>query len=134
MIGNHKTSVINDNSVLMVCYHSTPVVKITDDKIILNSGGWETPTTKDRMNATAYENNLPYRVYQKDYIWYVTLDNKCYRFRDNMQIDYVWIHSKYTEKEINGRTESHWFIKDIKPDEKETKRYYKNIVTQNEGV
>ena len=26
---------INDNNVLMVCYHSTPVVKITDDKICL---------------------------------------------------------------------------------------------------
>ena len=45
MIGNHKTSVINDNSVTMVCYHNTPVVKITDNKIILNSGGWQTATT-----------------------------------------------------------------------------------------
>ena len=128
-----------DNGTTYLVYHKTAVVKhyikgqYRNDKVILNSGGWETKTTKDRLNAYAYENSLPYRIYQKDYTWFVTLDNKCYPFEDGLQIDYVWIHSKYTPKEINGKSESHWFIKDIKPDEKETKRYYKNIVTQNKG-
>ena len=37
-IGTHKTSVINDSNITMVCYHNTPVVKITDTDIILNTG------------------------------------------------------------------------------------------------
>ena len=122
----HATTIFTDDNITYVVYHKTAVVKFNDDIITLNSGGWETPTTKDRMNATAYENNLPYRIYQKDYIWYVTLDNKCYPFKDGMKLKYVWIHSKYTPKKINGRTKSHWFIKVIKADEKETNRYYKN--------
>ena len=122
----HATTIFTDDNITYVVYHKTAVVKYTNDKIVLNSGGWETKTTKDRMNATAYENNLPYRIYQKDFVWYVVLNNKCYQFKDGMEIDYIWIHSKYTAKEINGRTESHWFIKDIKADEKETNRYYKN--------
>ena len=83
----HATTEFYDNGINYVVYHKTAVVKYNYDKIILNSGGWETRTTKDRMNATAHENGLCYYVYQKDYIWYVVLDDKkCYPFEDNMQI------------------------------------------------
>ena len=150
----HATTEFTDNGINYVVYHKTAVVKYTTelDKIskynsnginyvVLNSGGWEAKTTKDRMNATAYENNLPYRVYQKDYTWYIALDNyhgseagKCYPFEDNMQlIEKIGLSvvldncsGEYDVLDSNN--------KPIKADEKETKRYYKNIVTQNEGV
>ena len=75
------------------------------------------------MNATAHENGLCYYVYQKDYIWYVVLDDKkCYPFEDNMQIieklGYSVALDKYEVLDSNNRP--------IKADEKETKRYYKN--------
>ena len=119
----HATVEFYDNGVNYVVYHKTAVVKYNDDKIILNSGGWETPTTKDRMNATAHENGLCYYVYQKDFVWYVVLDNKkCYPFEDNMQLieklGYSVALDKYEVLNNNN--------KPIKADEKETKRYYKN--------
>ena len=119
----HATVEFYDNGVNYVVYHKTAVVKYNDDKIILNSGGWETPTTKDRMNATAHENGLCYYVYQKDFVWYVVLDNKkCYPFEDNMQliekVGYSVALDKYEVLNNNN--------KPIKADEKETKRYYKN--------
>ena len=87
MIGNHKTSVINDNNVLMVCYHSTPVVKITDNKIILNSGGWQTATTKRRMNQASLSYGLGFAVYQVNFSWYVDYKGDTIPFEDNMEFD-----------------------------------------------
>ena len=48
--------------------HDTEIVRInTDGDITLDSGGWETLTTKERINQF-----LPNRtLYQKDYTWYI---------------------------------------------------------------
>jgi len=86
MIGNHKTSVINDNQVTMVCYHSTPVVKITDDEIILNSGGWLTATTKRRMNQASLQYNLGFAVYQVNFSWYVDYKGDTIPFEDGLRL------------------------------------------------
>jgi len=48
--------------------HSTDIITWkSDNSIIVDTGGWQTPTTKDRLN-----NYLPAgcRLYQKDYIWF----------------------------------------------------------------
>ena len=86
MIGNHKTSVVNDNSVTMVCYHNTPVVKITDDEIILNSGGWLTATTKRRMNQASLQYNLGFAVYQVNFSWYVDYKGNTIPFEDGLTL------------------------------------------------
>jgi hypothetical protein len=58
--------------------HNTNVVTITpEDDIILDSGGWHTSTTKDRISGYA-------RIYQSDGNWYITHGGKVYRFKDNM--------------------------------------------------
>jgi len=47
--------------------HNTDVVKYyPDGRIILNSGGWKTPTTKDRINKYA-----PVNVWTDKGIWYI---------------------------------------------------------------
>ena len=38
---------------------------------MLDTCGWKSATTKTRMNQAANQFGLPYRVYQKDYVWYV---------------------------------------------------------------
>lgn len=47
--------------------HETDIVTFRGDKIILNNGGWETTTTKARMNEYIH----PYYVFQKKYEWFV---------------------------------------------------------------
>src|SRR5947207_166547 len=48
-------------------YHDTDIVTILpDDTYVLNSGGYRTATTKQRIAALA-----PGRLYQKDFTWYV---------------------------------------------------------------
>ena len=82
-IGTHKTSVFNEDSIMKVCYHNTIVVSFDNKEIKLNTGGWFTNTTKTRMNQTSNQFNLGFRVYQKNYNWYVEYDNKIYSFDCN---------------------------------------------------
>jgi len=49
-----------------VTLYDTPIVTICDDgRYVLNSGGFRTVTTKDRLNKFG-----PVKVYQADGVWY----------------------------------------------------------------
>ena len=54
-----------------VLYHGTPVVSFNHDNIVLDTGGWETVTTKKRMNEVSHMYKLGFSVYQKNNQWYV---------------------------------------------------------------
>lgn len=56
---------------LSVIYRGTEVVKVKENLITLNSGGWYTATTKLRMNQASNEFNLHYKVYAKRGRWFV---------------------------------------------------------------
>ena len=84
-VGSHKTSVTMDkDNVLMVAYHNTIVVRVSDEELILNSGGWQTSTTKRRMNQASLQYNLGFSVYQADFCWYVSYNGNVIPFKDNM--------------------------------------------------
>ncbi len=72
-IQGRSTTVFTDNNgMTKVVYHRTPVVSFNADKIILNTGGWRSVTTKLRMNQAANQFRLGYQVYQKDFDWFVS--------------------------------------------------------------
>lgn len=48
-----------------VTYHRTEVFRLTNDQIVLNTGGWWTATTKLRMNQAFNQFGLPWSVYQE---------------------------------------------------------------------
>jgi len=55
---------------IALAYHGTPVVVFCeDDTLIINSGGYESMTTKARINDALRE--TAYSVYQRDHAWYV---------------------------------------------------------------
>ena len=54
-------------------YHQTAVVSWDDTRVILRSGGWETRTTKTRMNEVAHEYGLGYFVWSTKGEWWVEL-------------------------------------------------------------
>jgi hypothetical protein len=86
-ISPYKTTVIEGYGTGMVKYHSTVIVEWTDQKIILRSGGWETVTTKRKMNQAARQFLLGFTVFQKDFVWFVTLPNgQTVEFADGMTI------------------------------------------------
>lgn len=58
-----------------VWLHATCIASIYADRVVINTGGWHTHTTKSRLNAilTYYTN---YYIKQKDYAW--TVEGKGY--------------------------------------------------------
>jgi len=72
-VGGRSTSVFtDDDGILNVVYHATHVVRsFPGGKIVLDTGGWHTVTTKTRMNQAANQFRLGYWVFQKDFEWFV---------------------------------------------------------------
>ena len=81
-VGNNTyASILDDNSVA-ITLHSTDVVTIHDDgTYTLRTGGWQTVTTKDRINQYS-----PVRVHQRNFEWFVTLNGKEYPFMEGMVV------------------------------------------------
>ena len=84
-LGKHKTTItkelgIGNEDYMVVRYWNTDIVKFNNERIILNTGGWSTATTKRRMNQTSEQFNLGYQVYQKNYNWFVEYQGKTIPF------------------------------------------------------
>lgn len=81
-VGNNTyAEILHDNSV-GIMLHSTYVVKIHEDNTYtLQTGGWQTVTTKDRINQYS-----PVRVYQRNYEWFVKINGKEYPFMEGMVV------------------------------------------------
>lgn len=63
--------------------HNTDIITLnTLDQIILDSGGWLTVTTKDRMNR--FNEGMGYCVFSEQGIWYVSFNAKDYYFENGM--------------------------------------------------
>jgi hypothetical protein len=79
-LGNNTKLVKVDDDTFAVKLHHTNVVLIhRDGTYTLNSGGWRTVTTKDRINGYS-----PARVWQKAHVWYV---NGGDRFFDGIRVN-----------------------------------------------
>lgn len=77
---SHMTQVLTDADKTRVIYYETPVVTFDESKIVLNTGGWWTPTTQVRMNQASREFGLGFRVFQKARDWFVEYQRQIYPF------------------------------------------------------
>ena len=85
-IGTHKTMVYPMDDFINVQYHETVVVAFDHQEIILNNGGWYTKTTKDRINQTSNQFGLGYRVFQKNFDWFVEHQGKIIPYNNNLRL------------------------------------------------
>lgn len=58
-----------------VTYVSTEIVRWNGSSVTLNSGGWQTVTTKRKMNQAANQFCLRFGVHQKAGEWFVDVRN-----------------------------------------------------------
>ncbi len=70
-LSNYATTVGYKNGNTTVTYHSTPIVEFDRDAIILRTGGHKSVTTKRKMQQASNQFDLGYKIYQKDYAWFV---------------------------------------------------------------
>ena len=85
-IGKTATTIRIENGYTYVKYHNTDVVKFNERKIILNSGGWLTKTTKNRMNQISNVYDFGYYVYQKNYKWFIDFKGETLEFIDGITL------------------------------------------------
>lgn len=82
-VGKHKTAISTGaTGYTTITYHSTAVVQFNSERIILNTGGYSTYTTKLRMNQASAQFGLGYRVFQKRWNWYVQYNGRGIPFDD----------------------------------------------------
>jgi hypothetical protein len=90
--GKNKTSKIGNNTYRInyddreaIRLHNTDILTFVSDHVTINTGGWQTRTTKDRINKY-----LPEGVYisQKDFTWYIhdSRDNSVKEFHEGITI------------------------------------------------
>ena len=83
-LGTHCTTVSKSEEVTRVTYHQTVVVAFNDKEIVLDSGGWRSATTKQRINQASNQFGLNLSVYQSKGDWYVDYQGVTLDFRDGL--------------------------------------------------
>ena len=62
----------DDNNISRVFLHGNHIATIDDDSMTIYDGGWQSTTTKSRLNALCDEFCVAGEgVFQKDFVWYV---------------------------------------------------------------
>ncbi len=81
------TDIFTDgNGFIAVSYHGTKVVRFSPEQVVLNSGGWQTNTTRLRMNQASNQFNLGFRVMQRNREWLVEWRDETLPFHDGMTL------------------------------------------------
>ena len=71
-----NTRVENVNGVSFVYLHNNLIAEVDDDSIKLYDGGWQSVTTKSRLNAILSEHGVTGEsVFQKNFEWFIRLWN-----------------------------------------------------------
>ena len=68
-----------------VKYHGTKIITVNPENVVtLDTGTWETNTTKDRLNQFLSCRNI--HIYQKKHKWYINTRYGVFDYEDGMQV------------------------------------------------
>ena len=90
--GNTKVvNFFNDGDkcvVSSVFLHGNKIAEVTDHDMTIFDGGWQTNTTKSRLNALLDEFVPSMRIFQNDWTWYISdsLDGSKRLFTSGMTV------------------------------------------------
>ena len=87
-LSTYKTEWNEDAKGGVVIYCKTKIVEWVHGQIKLNSDGWESVTTKKKMNQASHQFGLGFSVYQRKGQWYVdTRNGKTLDYVDGITFD-----------------------------------------------
>lgn len=83
-----NTSVTHhEDGVTEVRLHGNKIAEITDSSVTLFDGGWQSVTTKSRLNAILRENGAGNEsVYQKNHQWFISYNGKTEPFQSGVTL------------------------------------------------
>ena len=83
-----NTSVSFEGEVAEVRLHGNLIARVGEGFIELFDGGWQTTTTKSRLNAILSENGIPgERVFAKAFNWFVSQEGGPVPFFSGMRLN-----------------------------------------------
>ena len=83
-LGKGNTTVSTQDGITRVTFHQTVVVAFNAEKIILDSGGLLTATTKTRMNQASNQFEFGYQVFQQRGDWFIFYKDETVPFKDGI--------------------------------------------------
>ena len=66
-----NTAVEYGSTAMYAYLHGNLIAAVTSERLYLRSAGWESRTTKERLNGLLSWYGLPYRIIQGNYQWYL---------------------------------------------------------------
>jgi len=83
-----NTAVVNADGISVVLLHGNKIAEVGDTWIQLFDGGWQSNTTKSRLNAILSEHGIPgERVFQHKFEWFVSQEGGAIPFFSGMRLN-----------------------------------------------
>lgn len=71
IIGNNTLGIFYKDGTEAIRFHNTDILFVKDGVVTLNSGGWKTVTTKDRINQFLRHFDVPFYIQQRNHQWFI---------------------------------------------------------------
>ena len=83
---NTRVEYNNNTNCSTIVLHRTAIAVYdhNSEAIKLNTGGWQSNTTKSRLNAILREVMFGTRVFQKNFNWFINYNKQIHDFNDGM--------------------------------------------------
>jgi hypothetical protein len=85
----HNTAVQRVDESFVISYHFNPIARIDMWSVTVSNAGWQTPTTRNRLNLILRANGIPAGVFQKDYVQYLRFEGEVIPFDRTATFDMV---------------------------------------------
>ena len=77
-----NTTIDNTDHGQVIRLHGNKIAQLDGTTLYLTSAGWETTTTKSRLNAILSALVPGAHIFQKDYVWFLTYNDKTVEFSE----------------------------------------------------
>lgn len=81
---NSNTQVINNNGVSEVFLHNNLIARVGDTFLQIFDGGWQSTTTKSRLNAILRAHGNGEGIFQKNFQWFMSTAQGVVAFESGM--------------------------------------------------
>lgn len=72
MLSMYATKIFtNEHGITVIKYHDTEIVKFNNDYFVINFGGFDTVTTRRKMNQASNQFNLGFSIFRRKGITYM---------------------------------------------------------------
>ena len=79
--GSNTMVTVDHNDKARVFLHGNLIAEVCNEFVAIFDGGWQSNTTKSRLNALLSEFRPQARVFQKDWTWFIRHGNNNFVFQ-----------------------------------------------------